>query len=281
MRIGVTVPMSMSDGRGRVPSWTEILAFAEHAEAVGLDSVWVCDHLLSSPPGRPVEGIHEGWTIVSALAATTKRLVLGQLVTCITFRSPALLAKMAATADAISSGRLVLGIGAGWDDAEHVAFGYPVDNRVERLEEALEVVLPLLRGESVSFAGRHYVVDHAQLLPPPGRQIPVLIAANRPRTIRVAARHADAWNTAWYGGPDDRLRSRLAQLDAALLAEGRDPAGMRRTVGMRVEVAGAATAGQLARAVAAYEQLGIDDLIIGLAPMISGSLDHLAEALER
>src|SRR6266540_2222258 len=156
MRIGVVVPMSMSDGTGEVPSWPEVLAFTERAEALGLHSVWVCDHLISSPPGRPAEGIHEWWTILSALAASTSRVELGQLVMCASFRNPALLAKMAATADAVSKGRLILGLGAGWYDPEYEAFGYPTDHRVGRFEEALRIIGPLLRGESVAFNGRYH-----------------------------------------------------------------------------------------------------------------------------
>src|SRR6266498_1009070 len=94
MRIGVTLPFGASDGPGRLPTWRELHAFATHAEAIGLDSLWVCDHFLSGPAGRPAEAIHEGWTIVAALAASTNTIELGQLVMCVSFRSPALLAKM-------------------------------------------------------------------------------------------------------------------------------------------------------------------------------------------
>jgi alkanesulfonate monooxygenase SsuD/methylene tetrahydromethanopterin reductase-like flavin-dependent oxidoreductase (luciferase family) len=292
MRIGVQLPMSLSDGPGRMPSWTDILTFARHAEAAGLDSVWVCDHMISSPPEGPVEGIHEGWTIVSALAATTSRIEIGQLVTCVSFRNPALLAKMAVTADAISGGRLILGLGAGWDETEHAAFGFPSASRVERTEEALEVIGPLLRGESVSFAGRHYHLRDARLLPAPDRQVPILVAANRPRMLSLTARHADAWNTAWYGAPDERLHSRLADLGAALTTEGRDPETLRRTVGMRVRITNAkpadnhdedeysASAAELAQTIASYEGLGIDDLIVGLAPTSFASLERLAETVD-
>jgi probable F420-dependent oxidoreductase len=285
------VPMSLSDGSGRMPSWVDVAAFARHAEAIGLDSVWVCDHFLSSPPGRPVEGIHEGWTLLSALAAATTRVEVGSLVMCVSFRSPALLAKMAATADAVSGGRLVLGLGAGWYDAEYEAFGYATDHRVDRLEEALRIIGPLLRGERVSLCGRYHRVREAVLLPAPDRPIPILVAAKARRMLRLAARHADAWNTAWFGAPDDRLRCRLANLDAALEGEGRDPTTLRRTVGIEVSDPEAATAsaaadgafagsvGELAEAIDAYEELGVDDLIVHLEPKTERSLDRLAEAV--
>jgi len=135
MRIGVVVPMSVPDGPGQVPTWPQVRTFGQHAEAVGLDSVWVCDHLLSGPPE---EGMHEGWTILAALAASTRRLELGQLVMCTSFRHPALLAKMATTADTVSGARLILGLGAGWYDPEYTAFGYPTDHRVgQRLRSFL------------------------------------------------------------------------------------------------------------------------------------------------
>jgi len=115
------VPMAESDGPSGTLTWKHVLAFTRHAEAVGLDSVWVCDHLLSEAPGGPVEGIHEGWTITSAIAASTSTVEVGQLVTCMSFRDPGVLAKMAVTAEAISGGRLLLGVGAGWYDREYEA----------------------------------------------------------------------------------------------------------------------------------------------------------------
>ena len=270
-----------------MPSWPHVRGFAEHAESAGLDSVWVCDHFFGSMPGAPLEGVHEAWTLASALAAATTRVEVGQLVTCATYRNPGLLAKMAVTADAVSGGRLVFGLGAGWHDTEYEAFGYPTDHRVGRLEEALKIIVPLLSGETVSFTGRYHQVSDAVLLPAPDRPIPLLVAGNGPRLLRLTARYADAWNTAWFAGPDDRLRARLAALDSALVDEGRDPSTLRRTVGMYVADPAAApdaaeaftgSVDELAENLTRFAELGFEDVIVVLEPMNERSLDRLAEA---
>jgi alkanesulfonate monooxygenase SsuD/methylene tetrahydromethanopterin reductase-like flavin-dependent oxidoreductase (luciferase family) len=226
---------------------------------------------------------------VAALAASTNTIELGQLVMCVSFRSPALLAKMAVTADGVSGGRLVLGLGAGWYDPEYLAFGFPTDHRVARFEEALQIIGPLLRGEQLTLAGRYHQIRDAVLLPPPDRPIPTLVAGNRPRMLRLTARYADAWNTAWFGLPDKRLGQRLADMHAALQAESRDPATLRRTVGMDCELTDpdqtdrgsfAGAVDQLAHTLDAYERLGIDDLIVRLQPSTQPALDRLARATE-
>jgi probable F420-dependent oxidoreductase len=260
-----------------------LLALAEHAEAVGLDSVWVCDHFFSNVPGEPREGIHEAWTILSALAVRTGRVELGTLVMCMSYRPPALLAKMAATADAVSGGRVMLGVGSGWNEEEHRAFGYPFDHRVDRFEEALQIVRPLVRGEHVTFAGRDHSVDDAVLLPF-DRPIPLLVAGEGPRMLRLTARHADAWNTGWYGMPNEGLRRRLEEMDAALDAEGRDRATLRRTVGVNVDDPDdeepSVALDDLPSAVEAYAALGVDDLLLGGGWATERTLVRLAEALD-
>ncbi len=194
-------------------------------------------------------------------------------------RSPALLAKMAVTADGVSGGRLVLGLGTGWYDPEYLAFGFPADHRVARFEEALQIIGPLLRGERLTFGGRYHESRDAVLLPPPDRPVPILVAGNRPRMLRLTAR----------GLPDQRLGQRLAGMRAALQAESRDPATLRRTVGMDWQLADpgqagggsfAGLAGELARAIDAYERLGIDDLIVRLQPCTKPALDQLARAIK-
>jgi alkanesulfonate monooxygenase SsuD/methylene tetrahydromethanopterin reductase-like flavin-dependent oxidoreductase (luciferase family) len=295
MRIGVMLPMSESDstsGRGASGAdiWSEALAFATHAEEVGLDSVWPSDHFLSETPEGSLEGVLEGWTVLAALASVTDRIELGQMVMCVSYRDPGLLAKMASTAQAVSGGRVTVGVGAGWYDREYKAFGYPMDHRVDRFEEALQVIVPLIRGETVSFHGRYYDANEAALLPPPDPAIPLLIAAKGPRMIRLTARYADAWNTAWFGAANGELRKRVEAMDAALRAEEREPNSLRRTVGMVVRdpdsTTGDADDGtfggsvdELARAIDKHEEIGFDDVVVALEPMTERSLDRLAEAM--
>ena len=162
------------------------------------------------------------------------------------FRPAGLLAKMAATADDVSGGRLILGLGCGWHEPEYQAFGYPFDHRVGRFEEALRIIVPLVRGERVTFKGEWSRVEDAVLLPPPRRpSMPILIAAKGERMLRLTARHADAWQTAWFGLPDERFSQRHEDFVAACAAEGRDPATVELTVG--VDVSGATRRASAAR----------------------------------
>jgi alkanesulfonate monooxygenase SsuD/methylene tetrahydromethanopterin reductase-like flavin-dependent oxidoreductase (luciferase family) len=288
MRIGVTLPLAGGDtSDGHAPTFEETLAFAREAEAAGLDSIWVFDHLLFRYAGQPDEGIREAWTTLAALAPVVPRLELGALVMCSSFRSPGLMAKMAATLDDLAGGRLILGLGSGWHDAEYEAFGFPVDHRVGRFAEDLEIVARLLRGETVRFEGRWRIVRDAVLVPPPERRVPILIAAERPRMLRLTATWADAWNAAWFGAADARMRALLAGLDAACLQVGRDPATMRRTVGIRIHdpgrpVGGAAgLPGDADRLAALFDDLaaiGVDDAIIWSTSKSSAAIDRIADA---
>jgi probable F420-dependent oxidoreductase len=293
VKVGVVIPAAEVDGEGSTPGWPAIRSFALAAETHGLDSVWMFDHFFNEPANGPIEGMHEAWTIVSAIAAVTERVEIGTLVLCSSFRSPALVAKMAATADEVSGGRLILGLGAGWHDPEYQAFGFPSDHRVDRFEEALQIILPLLRGETVTFSGRYHEAQDAVLAPAPDRRIPVLVAAFGPRMLRLTARHADAWNTAWYGAPDGRLREQLATFRAAIEAEGRDPATLTLTVGMVVndpaygvpeeedgeDSSFIGSVDELSRAIDEYAALNIGHLIVLLQPLTEASVGRLALAL--
>jgi FMNH2-dependent dimethyl sulfone monooxygenase len=275
MRIGVVVPMTVTPDTGRLPDWTELQAFAQHAESIGVRSLWVFDHFYDLTERSPTGPIYEAWTLQSALAAVTSTVELGQLVLCSAFRHPALLAKMAVTADAISGSRLTLGIGAGWYDREYADLGLPTDHRASRFAEAVDVVLPLLRGESVTLQGRFHRVENTTLVPPPARRIPVLMAGNGPRMMALIARHADAWNTAWFDAADARLTGRITAMRAALDEAGRSFDSMRWTVGMAApESDGSA----YADAVASFADLAVDDLIVSTESASPASLDRLAEA---
>ena len=167
LKVGVCLPSSEGALAGATPRWADILAMAQRAEALGFDSVWVQDHLLLEPPreGAPPEGVWECWSLVAALAAATRRVELGTLVLCAGFRNSALLAKMADTVDEISAGRLLLGLGAGWNDLEFRAFGYPFDHRVDRFAEALPLVRTLLREGRADASGAYARAQDCELRP--------------------------------------------------------------------------------------------------------------------
>lgn len=274
-----------------VGSWARIRELAEAAEAHGMDSLWVADHFFYKPPdGGEPQGMHEAWTLLSAVAAVTSRVMLAPLVLCAPFRNPGLVASMAATLDEVSGGRLLLGVGAGWHDPEFEAFGYPPDHKVSRFEEWIEIVAGLMRGGEVTFEGRYYQAQDAVVLPPPSRRIPILIAGNKPRMMSLVARHADSWNTAWFGRPDDRLRERLAALDQALDDAGRDRASLERHVGLLVRDPDqpgedesdffAGSVEELADLLREHEQLGIAHAVVILEPRTPESVERLARAVE-
>jgi alkanesulfonate monooxygenase SsuD/methylene tetrahydromethanopterin reductase-like flavin-dependent oxidoreductase (luciferase family) len=287
MKIGLMLPQAAADGAGG--TWTEILRLARQAEAGGADSVWLSDHFFHREDGAPIgseTGYHEGWTLLSALAATTERVELGTLVLATSFRPAGLLAKMAVTADDVSGGRLILGLGCGWHEPEYEAFGYPFDHRVGRFAEALAIIAPLVRGERVTAGGEYQAVRDAAILPPPGRRIPILVAAKGPRMIELTARHADAWQTAWYGLPDDRFRGRLGALHAACDAAGRDPGRLDVTVGIELGDPPGAEGGSLPKdrsvivdALGAWATAGADHLQLGVWPATEATFGVVLDAI--
>ncbi len=298
MKVGIVLPMNDADSAG-AGSWPRVRELARHAEAGSIDSLWVYDHFIFRMPGEAEDGIHEAWTLLTAIAAVTERAELGTIVLGTGFRPPALLAKMAATLDEVSQGRLILGLGTGWHEPEYLAFGYPFDHRAGRFEEALGIIVPLLRGERVTANGRWYQVDDAVLIPPPPRparipgRLPILIAAKGDRMLGLVARHADAWNTAWYGFPDERFAGRRADLQRALDAEGRDATTIDVTVGITVDKEAAAggrpgapgaiasVSDEIARALDAWRELGVAHVQVDLRPADERSIDALLEGRRR
>jgi alkanesulfonate monooxygenase SsuD/methylene tetrahydromethanopterin reductase-like flavin-dependent oxidoreductase (luciferase family) len=295
MQIGIVIPMNESDGPG-AGGWPGIRHLALFAEAGGIDSLWVYDHLVFRMPGEEEDGIHEAWTLLAALAAVTERAALGTIVLGTGFRPPALTAKMAATLDEVADGRLILGLGTGWHEPEYTAFGYPFDHRAGRFEESLSIILPLLRGERVTFRGRWHAVDDAVLIPPPPRparlpgRIPILIAAKGERVLRMVARDADLWNAAWFGFPDERFAARRADLVTACVAEGRDPASITVTAGITMDsrttenprpgspTALPADVDTVARALDAWRDEGVDHVQVDLRPADERTVEVLLRA---
>jgi probable F420-dependent oxidoreductase len=288
MKIGLMLPVAESE----IAGWPALRDLAVTAEEAGLDSVYAADHLIFRGDGE-TEGIHECWTLLSAIAAVTSRVEIGPLVLALPFRNPALTAKMAAELDEVSGGRLTLGVGCGWHEPEFDAFGYPFDHRVSRFAEALEILLPLLRGESVTFEGRYHRAVDAELRPRPIRPAgpPVMIAGKQPRMLDLVARHAAQWNAAWYGLPAqaDELRTRLANLDRALATAERDPATLTRTAGLHVAFDGAddpperairGSLDEIADALAGYRELGIEHLIAHVFPRTPDAVRKFGEAAE-
>jgi len=287
MRVGIALPQGEDEGAGG--TWTEILQLARQAEDGGVDSLWLSDHFFYRAPDQPVgteTGYHEAWTLLSALAATTSRVELGTLVLATSFRPPGLLAKMAATVDDVSGGRLILGLGCGWHEPEYEAFGYPFDHRVGRFEEALRIIVPLVHRERVTFDGLYSQVREAEIRPTPIRpDLPILVAAKGHRMLALTARYADAWQTAWFGHPDDRYRQRHADLLAACEAEGRDPATIQVTIGVSIggdtdgDASVALTPDAIAGALAAWREIGADHVQFAVEPATSASFATVIDGI--
>ncbi|MGI8624741.1 MAG: LLM class flavin-dependent oxidoreductase [Solirubrobacteraceae bacterium] len=291
MKVGVILPLS---GDAATPSYAEVRAQALAVEASGLDSVWIYDHLIFRFPEKEPQAVWEGWTVMSALAEATERVELGALVLCTAFRNPAVLAKMAVTLDEVSGGRIVLGLGAGWHQPEFDAFGLPFDHLVDRFEEALKIIVPLVKTGSVDLTGRHHAAPNCAMLPAPTREggIPVLIASFKPRMLKLTAEYADQWNTAWVGEVS-AIDDRRAALEAACAEAGRDPKTLAQTVGINVrfpEIGGGATetpdpaksltgsVEEVAAGLRRHAEAGIAHVIADLEPMSEAGINLLAQA---
>lgn len=252
--------------------WSAVLERFLLAEELGYDHAWLVDHLVDTD-GDLKNPCLEAWTLLAALAARTTRIRLGVLVSSNTFRHPALLLKEAVTVDHVSGGRLTLGVGTGWHQPEHRMYGIPLPpaaERVDRLEETLQVMDALMRQERTTFRGRHYELVDAPFEPKPMQRprIPLLIAAHRPRMLRLAARYADQWDTfpsipgSATAGMTDGLAERVQVFQAACWAFGRDPATVRRSTWTGGEVLRSAEA--FLAWVEAHRALGFTDFTTGL-----------------
>jgi alkanesulfonate monooxygenase SsuD/methylene tetrahydromethanopterin reductase-like flavin-dependent oxidoreductase (luciferase family) len=291
MKVGIMLPVGETDGPSGSPTFQDVVGVARAAEECALDSVWLPDHFFYRAEDGREFGLHEAWTLLAGVAAVTKQVELGTLVLCTSFRNPALTAKMAATLDVVSNGRLILGLGCGWHEAEYAAMGLPFAERVSEFAESIEIISRLLAGERFSYEGNHHQLTDAVLVPPPTRHIPILVAAKKPRMLRLTARWADAWNTAWYGRPGETLNGRLADFTTAMAGADRPLREVARTVGITVrdpdqpsvpepeDDAIGGDVGDLAQILGTYATMGIDQVIVGLEPITTRSVRRLAEAV--
>lgn len=294
LKIGLLLPETEGQMNGETARWPDLLALTKTAEAVGFDSVWVTDHFIHRDETE-TRGPWECWSLLSAIAAVTERVEIGPLVLCAGFRNPALLAKMADTVEEISGGRLILGIGAGWNEPEYRAFGYPFDNRVARFEEAMAIIAGLLRNGHIDFEGRFYQARDCELRPrgPRPSGPPIMIGATGKRMLELTAKHADQWNV-WFSPIDnsvDKLKTLLVDVDAACAAAGRDPASLERTAAVKVEVGPHApstmsvaplrgTPEELAEQLRAYAAIGVTHLQVWPEPNTVAGVEAFGRVLE-
>jgi len=284
VRVGIQLPEVERDVR-----WAEVRAIARAAEETGFDSIWLGDHLLYRDD-RGERGPWDVWTQLAALAAATSRVRLGPLVASTAFHAPGMLARMAASVDEISGGRFVLGIGAGWNEVEFRAFGFPFDRLVSRFEESFEIVRRLLAGEHVTLEGRFVSVENAVVLPPPARRIPLMIGANRPRMLSIALPHVDAWNT-WYthyGNTAEGFAEHNADVSRACERAGRDPREVERSacvlvrlergVDQRAEKAPPVEIADVRDHLRALTEAGADEAILVVNPITEESVRELGAA---
>jgi alkanesulfonate monooxygenase SsuD/methylene tetrahydromethanopterin reductase-like flavin-dependent oxidoreductase (luciferase family) len=286
--LGLNIPFVEGSMDGRTPGWTDILAMARAAEDAGFDAVWVSDHVGFGDPEGEWSGAWECWTLLTALAASTTRVRLGTYVLAMPYRNPAMLAKMAETLDEVSGGRLILGLGAGWNEPEFTAYGFPWERRFDRFEEGLRTITSMLR-EGRAGAAR------IQPRGPRPNGLPVMVGAGAPRMLRLAATLADEWNAGLRTPAEYVVEA--AALDAALAAVGRDPSTMRRSVEALVEPAGAATADdpdhlgcwdhpitgtpeRIAANLRRYHELGADHIQVQLRPNRPETVPALRPVIE-
>ena len=295
LKVGLYIPNGDGSMTTTARHWSDILRLSVAAEAAGLDSVWIADHMIFDFPDVEIQGRWECWTILAAIAQATATVEIGPLVSCVGFRNPALLAKMAETVDEISGGRLVLGLGAGWHEPEFTTYGFPYDHRASRFEESFEIIRQLIRSGEVDFTGTFVSAPNCKLRPrgPRAGKIPIMVGTDGPRLLKLTAKYADEWNTTWSRSVAEVL-PRLAALDAACDIMNRDPATITRSCCVYLDFPGAVgvwtAAGmqtpnplnvkQAADVLVSYADAGVDHVMLWLDPCTTGAVELAGEAVK-
>lgn len=295
LKVGVQLPEIE-----RVAPWPDMKRMATTAEALGYDSIWLGDHLLYRNEGDTPKGPWEAWTMMAAIAAVTERVEIGPLVACTSFHNPAMIAKKTATLDEVAQGRIILGLGAGWNEPEYAAFGYPYDHRVSRFEEAFTIIRRLLDGETVTFDGEYYQTDEVLLHPPgPRKHVPLMVGSGSPRMLEITIPYVDSWNAwyAWFNNKPEDLIPWLEKVDAACEKAGRDPAEIERTCAILVQFPDGAgrsvmhsedagtqpLSGEpeaMADALRKFADIGISHVQLVMDPITTDSIEAFAPVLE-
>ncbi len=293
LKVGVQLPEVERDA-----GWIEIRDVARTAEAVGFDSIWFGDHLLYRDEAFGVRGPLETWAMLAALGEATETVSLGPLVACTSFHAPAMLAKKAATVDEISGGRLILGLGAGWNQTEYDGFGFPFDHRIDRFEEAFTIIRTLLSEGHIDFEGTYYTVRGAELAPKARPGIPLLVGSNGPRMLGITLPYVSMWNSwhASFGNELSRLAPLLEEIDDAAALAGRDPGEVEKTVSVYIQLPGGTgritgrgvlpddvphigSREYLAQLLRDYAAAGISHVQLVLDPIDSASVEEMGEVI--
>lgn len=284
-----------------VAPWSELKRMAVTAESLGYDSIWVGDHLLYRGAKGEAKGPWEAWTLMAAIAAVTERVEIGPLVACTSFHAPGMIAKKAATLEEVSGGRLILGLGAGWNEPDYSAFGFPYDHRVSRFEEAFTIIRRLLHGEEIDFEGTYYQVKDSIIVPPGPRAggPPLMVGSAGQRMLDITVPYIQSWNAwyAWFDNEPAKLQPWLDKLDAACERAGRDPSEIERTVAIYVAqpdgkgrnvlndedeavkpLTGSPEA--MADTLRAYADLGVGHVQLVMDPITAESIEAFAPVLE-
>lgn len=280
LKVGLQLPESEY-----VASWSTLMAMGQRAEELGFDSLWVGDHLLYEFPDGRIKGVWDAWSLLAGLAAVTSRVELGPLVACTSFHNPAMIAKKASTIDEISGGRLVLGLGAGWNEPEYRAFGFPFDHRVGRFEEAFTIIRTLLREGFIDFHGTYYTADNCHLLPrgPRADGPPLMVGSLGERMLRITLPYVQSWNT-WLADFDNdptKLAPIIAKVDAICHEVGRDPATLEKTSAALIELSGAVGRESMYGATAASPKRGTTaELAEWLRGFAAAGISHVQVVLD-
>jgi alkanesulfonate monooxygenase SsuD/methylene tetrahydromethanopterin reductase-like flavin-dependent oxidoreductase (luciferase family) len=297
-KIGLYQPPSEFTMAGETPQWENIKEMTLLGEQVGFDSVWMADHLIFRVEDAPEKGMWECLTMLSALAAVTSKVEIGPLVSCMGFRNPALVAKMAETIDEISGGRFILALGAGWHKPEYDAFGYPYDHRYSRFVEGIKIISGLIRDGQVDFQGDFYLANECVIRPrgPRAGNLPIMIGTFGKKMLRVAAEYADIWNADWSQRFSD-IAEHDAELTRACEDVGRDPATLERTACVLLETEGAVGRGsshasrnqptapmsddQVVEVISEYREHGYTHIIVWIDPNTPAAIERFSSVIDQ